>query len=148
MLPARRNTASAHHSIACSKNLKAAAFNFQRSRDLNSNIWLRAMGGYISGLLQSVHDCHSNMRNIYASCAELRLAQQPECFWRSSAKYRCTGITVVSLPFGDLLRDCMYDSMRESAQSGPHNQGFIKGIQQVLSALVMTWIFARLGSRN
>ena len=29
----------------------------------------------------------------------------------------------------------MYDSMRESAQSGPHNQGFMNGMQQALSAL-------------
>ena len=29
----------------------------------------------------------------------------------------------------------MYDSMRESAQSGEHNQGFMKGMQQALSAL-------------
>ena len=40
----------------------------------------------------------------------------------------------------------MYDSMRESAQSGPHNRGFMKGMQQALSALGIDLGIARLGS--
>ena len=141
MPPARGNVALAYCrmrqqycSIACGENLQLQ-LSFFSAIVTSTAMRQRAMGHTSTDSCrayrtvtatrevptQAVQGCTQLAQLPLCSLEELGEVPLPQRWLQSAVRFYSQ---VVSLPFGDLFRDCMYDSMRESAQSTPHNQGF------------------------